>query len=108
MVIDSEVSEQISNDRIERTRELLKENSVNAELAISKEGNILQGVLKQAKQADLVLMGGRSGDFLELLLGKSLAQEITERTTCPVLWLKEYEERPSFWQALIKPLKKEI
>lgn len=108
MVITPDVSDQISNGKIERTKELLKENSVNADLIISKEGDILLGVLKQAKKADMLLMGGRSGDFLELLLGKSLAQEITERTTCPVLWLKEYEERPPFWQVLFKPIKKEI
>jgi hypothetical protein len=50
-------------------------------------------------------MGGRGGDFLELLLAKSLAQEITERVDCPVLWVKEYEERESFWASLWKPLK---
>jgi hypothetical protein len=51
-------------------------------------------------------MGGRSGDFLELFLGRSLAQEITEQSSCPVLWVKEYEERLPFWKLLLKPLKK--
>ena len=47
-------------------------------------------------------MGGRSGDFLDLLLGKSLTQEITEKVDCPVLWVKEYEERKSFWAEMLK------
>ena len=43
-----------------------------------------------------------SGDFMELLFAKSLTREITEQVHCPVLWLKEYEERPSFWSSLFK------
>jgi hypothetical protein len=47
-------------------------------------------------------MGGKTGDFLELLLGRSLAQEITEQSRCPVLWVKEYEERKPLWKLLLK------
>jgi hypothetical protein len=48
-------------------------------------------------------MGGRTGDFLELLFAKTLSQEITEQVKCPVLWLKEYQEPRSFWATLLKP-----
>ena len=47
-------------------------------------------------------MGGKTGDFLELLLGRSLAQEITEQSVCSVLWVKEYEEREPLWKLLLK------
>ena len=47
-------------------------------------------------------MGGKTGDFLELLLGRSLAQEITEEASCPVLWVKEFEEREPLWKLLLK------
>jgi len=50
-------------------------------------------------------MGGRSGDMFELLLGRSLTQEITEQSACPVIWVKEYEEREPFWKLLMKPIK---
>jgi len=54
-----------------------------------------------------MLMGGKSGDFVELMFGLSLTREITERTNCPVLWVKEYEERESLWKSLFKPFKEE-
>jgi nucleotide-binding universal stress UspA family protein len=59
-----------------------------------------------AKNADLLVMGGKSGDFIELLFSRSLAREITEQVSCPVLWLKEYEERESFLSTLFKSQKK--
>jgi hypothetical protein len=45
---------------------------------------------------------------LELLLRRSLIQEITEETECPVLWIKEYEEKESFWVSLLKPSPTEV
>ena len=50
-------------------------------------------------------MGGESGDFIELLFAKSLTKEITEQVNCPVLWLKEYEERESFLASIFKSKK---
>ena len=82
----------------------MEENSVTALVEPVTDEDILQGILRRSRNADLILMGGRTGDFLELLLAKSLAQEITEQVKCPVLWAKEYEERPSFWTSLFKPL----
>jgi amino acid transporter/nucleotide-binding universal stress UspA family protein len=92
--------------REKAVRELMARNSLQADLKILHDVDILQGILSEARDADLILMGGRSGDFLELFLGRSLAQEITEQSPCPVLWVKEYEEREPFWKLLLKPLKK--
>ena len=64
--------------------------------------DILTGIVEESKKADMIIMGGKTGDFLELLFGRSLAQEITEQSACPVLWVKEYEERESFWKLLLK------
>jgi len=41
------------------------------------------------------------------LFAKSLAGEITENVNCPVLWIREYEERKSFFNSLFKPLNKQ-
>jgi len=94
------------DEKIKQIRQIMEENSVMALVEPVTDEDILQGILRRSRNADLVLMGGRSGDFLELLLAKSLAQEITEQVKCPVLWAKEYEERPSFWASLFKPLNK--
>ena len=65
------------------------------------------GIVDESKNADLILMGGKTGDFIELMFGRSLAEEITEQSACPVLWVKEYEERESFIKLLLKPIKHE-
>ncbi len=78
-------------------------DGIQASITILQERSILTGVLRASKEADLLLMGGKSGDLFELLLSKSLSQEITARVQCPVLWVKEYEERPSFWRTILAP-----
>jgi hypothetical protein len=62
--------------------------------------------LKLSVGHDLLVMGGKTGDFIELLFEKSLVREITEQVKCPVLWLKEFEERESFLLSLFKTQKK--
>jgi amino acid transporter/nucleotide-binding universal stress UspA family protein len=94
-------------DAREKTvREALATNGLQAELKILHDSDVLLGILWEARGADLILMGGRTGDFMELLFGRSLAQEITEQSPCPVLWVKEYEEREPVWKLLLRPLGK--
>ncbi|MBI1925742.1 amino acid permease [Candidatus Poribacteria bacterium] len=103
IVFEPEVPLSQRDEQIHQVEEFIRETALPATLDVVKDRDVLQGVLQQSRDADLILMGGRTGDFLELLLGKSLAQEITEQSTCPVLWVKEYEERESFWASLFKP-----
>jgi nucleotide-binding universal stress UspA family protein len=84
-------------------QEIMQQNSIEAEIVVVKESDVLKGILKLSKGADLVLMGGRTGDLVELLFATSLTREITEQVACPVLWVKEYEEHVSFWQSLLTP-----
>jgi nucleotide-binding universal stress UspA family protein len=102
IVFEPETAMAEREEKLNAIRKYMNELTVPAKLQVVKDRDILQGVLRQSKQSDLILTGGRTGDFLELLLGKSLAQEITELSVCPVLWLKEYEERESFWASLFK------
>jgi nucleotide-binding universal stress UspA family protein len=95
------------DEKIQYMNELIQKYSLPAELSVVREEDVLKGIAKLTKDADLVLMGGRTGDFMELLFAKSLTQEITEQVKCPVIWAKEYEERESFWSALMKPRKAE-
>jgi amino acid transporter/nucleotide-binding universal stress UspA family protein len=106
VVFDPDIS---PNERERRTleiRQVLQENSLSAELQVVIEKDLLKGILTKAKEADLVLMAGRTGDFLELLFAKTMAQEITEQVKCPVLWVKEYQEPKSLWSTLLKPYSK--
>jgi len=106
LVFEPDVTTQEKEEREKAVRDLMAQNSLQADLKILHDVDILQGILAESRDVDLILMGGRSGDFLELFLGRSLAQEITEQSPCPVLWVKEYEERQPFWKLLLKPLKK--
>ncbi len=105
LVFDPDMNEKERGIRKQKAEEIIKENSLNAELKILNDVDILEGIIKESADFDLILMGGRTGDFMELLFGRSLVQEITEQTSCPVLWVKEFEERESFIKLLFKPIK---
>jgi amino acid transporter/nucleotide-binding universal stress UspA family protein len=102
LVYDPETTQAEQEEREKKIEEILKENSISAEIKILRDTDILKGIVDESLNADLVLMGGKTGDFLELLFGRSLAQEITEQSACPVLWVKEYEEREPLWKLLLK------
>jgi amino acid transporter/nucleotide-binding universal stress UspA family protein len=91
--------------KLEMIDKLLEENNIAAKVVSIVDSDILQGILKLSEGNDLVVMGGKTGDFIELLFSKSLVREVTEQVACPVLWLKEYEERESFFISLFKPRK---
>jgi amino acid transporter/nucleotide-binding universal stress UspA family protein len=91
--------QKIKTDQINK---LLKENNISAGIVTIQHSDILQGIIILSSESDLVVMGGKTGDFIELLFSKSLVREITEQVKCPVLWFKEYEERQSFLLSLFK------
>ncbi len=100
---DTSIEEQ--QVRIDQVTSLLSENKIMAKIETVVDTDILHGIIKLSKDNDMVVMGGKTGDFIELLFAKSLVREITEQVNCPVLWLKEYEERESFLLSLFKSQK---
>ncbi len=102
VVFEPEVPLTERGEKLEGIRKLVEEVSLDADVEAIHETDVLRGILRKAREADLILMGARTGDFLQLLLGKSLTREITEGAPCAVLWVKEYEERPSFVASLFK------
>jgi nucleotide-binding universal stress UspA family protein len=103
VVFDPDVPPIEKDQRMKEINQVLQENSWSAKLEAVIEKDVLKGILKKGRDADLVLMAGRTGDFLELLFAKTLSQEITEQAKCPVLWVKEYQEPESLWRTLLKP-----
>jgi nucleotide-binding universal stress UspA family protein len=102
VVFDPDIPLIERDKRIKEINQVLQENSWSVKLEVVIEKDVLKGILKQGRDADLVLMAGRTGDFLELLFAKTLSQEITEQVKCPVLWVKEYQEPRSLWTTLLK------
>jgi amino acid transporter/nucleotide-binding universal stress UspA family protein len=107
VVFEPEVSPPEREEQLQEIRKLVQENRLEAEVEVIHDTDVVRGILQKAREADLILMAARTGDFLQLLLGKSLSREITEGAPCAVLWAKEFEERPSFIASLFKPVREE-
>ncbi|HUU27973.1 MAG TPA: amino acid permease [archaeon] len=108
IVLDPKATHSEHEEKLNQIKALIEENNLNAKIDSIVEEDVLKGILMKSRHSDLLVMGGRSGDFLELLFAKSLVQEITEQVKCPVLWVKEYEERESFLISLFKPYKMQL
>ncbi len=91
--------------KLEEIGNFLDNNKISAKIIQVTDPDILRGIRKMSAGMDLLVMGGKSADFIELLLAKSLVREITRQVECPVLWLKEYEERESFFRTLFRSQK---
>ncbi len=106
VVISPQTNELKRSMITDQIKKVLADDNLKASIEMIADPDILHGILRLAKNADLMVMGGKSGEFIELLFSKSLAREITEQVSCPVLWLKEYEERESFISSLFKSQEK--
>jgi len=107
VVFEPEVPVAERGEKLDGIRQLVQENALEAEVETIHDTDVVRGILQKAGEADLILMAARTGDFLQLLLGKSLSREITEGAPCAVLWVKEFEEKPSFLASLFKPAPEE-
>ncbi|HZY25100.1 MAG TPA: amino acid permease [Bacteroidales bacterium] len=106
IVFSPKTSDEEKHNKTEQINNLLLENKISAKVVTIVDSDIVKGILKLSIDNDLLVMGGKTGDFIELLFSKSLVREITEQVEFPVLWLKEYEEREGFFFSLFKTHKK--
>jgi amino acid transporter/nucleotide-binding universal stress UspA family protein len=107
VVLGPDGSPHPQEELLDKIKKNLKSTGLQAKVHITRNRGIRQGIVQRSRTADLIVMGGRSGGFLGLLLGQSLTQEITEQAACPVLWVNEYEESTSFWKALFHRVERE-
>lgn len=106
VVFEPETDFNKKHQLFEVIQDILTEISFRAEIKTVIDPDTLNGVLKLSSDADLIVMGGKTGDYIELLFASSLTREITEKARCPVVWLKEYEEKKPFLMSLFKPIPK--
>jgi basic amino acid/polyamine antiporter, APA family len=102
LVLEGGASQTETDAKTRKVREMIREYALPASLVVIRKRDVLRGIVSASQGVDLILMGGRSGDFIDLLFARSLTQEITEQVACPVLWVKEYEERKSFWAGMLR------
>ncbi len=94
------------SDRREKTaavQRAVRDNRLSANLVTVEAWDVVKAVQQHARHMDLLVLGAHSGGFWRLLLGRSLAQDITEQVGCPVLWIKEFEDRQPFWRSVLRP-----
>ncbi|TFH61419.1 MAG: amino acid permease [Candidatus Zixiibacteriota bacterium] len=106
-IVHPDLPQSEREERLHKMRELFGGQGSKADLRVIEDKNIANGIIAQAENVDLLLMAGRTGDFLELMFKKSLSREIKDRVGCPVVWVREFEERESVWLSLFRSDKKE-
>lgn len=90
-----------------RIRVWMESAGLGTTIRVIRDASVPSGIVARSREADLIVMGGRSGELINMLFGQSLTQEITEQAACPVLWINEYEAAASFWQRLFTPVTRE-
>lgn len=81
--------------------ELVRRNCPEARVKLIEDEDVAEGIVRETARADLLVMGGRSGTFWEMLIAGSLTEDITRRAACPVVWVEEYEESASLLARLL-------
>jgi APA family basic amino acid/polyamine antiporter len=92
-------------ERLEHTKALAAENGLQSRIRVLHDSDVVQAVVRQSRSSDLIVMGGRAGDFVKLFFGYSVGEEVTELAPCPVLWIREFTEQPSLWSAIFSATK---
>jgi nucleotide-binding universal stress UspA family protein len=103
VVVPPDISPEERSAMVNNVEQILQQRCPFAVLDLVEDSDVVRGVIRQAKDADLVLMGGRSGTLLEMLAASSVTEDITQQLTCPVIWAEEYEESESMLARLMKP-----
>lgn len=81
--------------RARKVEERVRADYVGAGLTLVRSDDVVRAVVSEANRTDLLLMGGRTGSFWEMLAAASLTEDITRQARCPVVWVEEYEESES-------------
>jgi nucleotide-binding universal stress UspA family protein len=69
------------------------------EIRIVRSSQIVSGVLRESRGADLIVLGGTEAGLLEHLLGYALPLELADRTVRPVAIVYEMPADPKRWLA---------
>jgi amino acid transporter/nucleotide-binding universal stress UspA family protein len=70
---------------------------LSEEVRIVRSSQIVSGVLREARGADLIVLGGTEAGLLEHLLGYALPFELADRTLRPVVIVYEMPAEPTRW-----------
>jgi nucleotide-binding universal stress UspA family protein len=69
----------------------------HGELKVARSNDIVTGLLREAKRADLIVIGGTEAGMIEQLLAYAPPLELADRTAIPVLTVYEMAAEPKRW-----------
>jgi len=69
----------------------------HGEQKVVRSGDIVTGLLRESKHADLIVMGGTEAGVLEQLLAYAPPLELADRTSTPVITVYEMAADPKRW-----------
>ncbi len=88
-------------EKLERTRQNmaqeLGERCRPSDQQVAQANDIVTGLLRHAGDADVFVVGGTDAGLLEQLLGFSPPQELSDRTSRPVITVYEMAANPKRW-----------
>jgi amino acid transporter/nucleotide-binding universal stress UspA family protein len=108
LVLPTKVPADERERRTQKVGEFIRERCPGAEIETLQDDDVVHGVVRASRRADLLLMGGRTGSLWEMLAASSMTEDITRQATCPVIWAEEYEESRSLLTRLLQSSEKEI
>jgi nucleotide-binding universal stress UspA family protein len=80
----------------EMTKELGPQNLLG-ERKVVRSGDIVTGLLRESKSADLIVIGGTEAGVIEQLLAYAPPLELADRTSIPVITVYEMAKDPKRW-----------
>ncbi len=81
----------------EQMQEDLSERFPRREQKVVRSGDIVGGLLRESRRADLIVIGGTEAGVIEELLASAPPLELAERTTIPVVTVYEMAAEPKRW-----------
>jgi amino acid transporter/nucleotide-binding universal stress UspA family protein len=102
LVLDPDLPEAARLERQAAVTEEVAAPCPGARLTVVQHEDVVDAVVQASRRADLLLMGGRSGSFWEMMAAGSVTEAITHGARCPVVWAEEYEEGGSMLARLLR------
>ena len=69
----------------------------HGELKVVRSGDIVTGLLRESRDADIIVIGGTEAGMIEQLLGYALPLELADRTAKAVVTVYEMPAEPKRW-----------
>jgi len=86
-----------SQHAAEKMSKELGDRYPSCEQKVVRSGDIVTGLLREAKRADLIVIGGTEAGIIEQLLAYAPPLELADRTSTPVLTVYEMAAEPERW-----------